>query len=110
MQIAPIIFLIDIGSLGVPKKPKWLTIIAINIWPLIVKMKNLFIKFCYLIVTGILFSSCNNKPQVKIIEKPNILFIIADHQAYYGHSRPGDLALAVARMGIASSSDTPARG
>lgn len=25
-------------------------------------------------------------------EKPNIIFIITDHQAYYGHDRPGEFS------------------
>jgi len=83
-------------------------------------MKNLFIKFCYLLVTGVLLSSCNEKPQVKIIEKPNILFITCDQRMFQSIQAKGFHQPAINRLAergvffknhyISSAVCTPSRG
>ena len=83
-------------------------------------MKNLFIKFCYLLVTGVLLSSCNEKPQVKIIEKPNILFITCDQRMFQSIQAKGFHQPAIDRLAergvffknhyISSAVCTPSRG
>jgi len=83
-------------------------------------MKNLFIKFCFLLVTGVLLSSCNEKPQVKIIEKPNILFITCDQRMFQSIQAKGFHQPAIDRLSergvtfknhyIASAVCTPSRG
>ena len=83
-------------------------------------MKNLFIKFCYLLVTGVLLSSCNNKPQVKNIEKPNILFITCDQRMFQSIQAKGFDQPAIDRLAdhgvsfmnhyISSAVCTPSRG
>ena len=61
-------------------------------------MKNLFINFCYLLVAGVLLSSCNKKPQVKIIEKPNILFITCDQRMFQSIQAKGFHQPAIDRL------------
>ncbi len=83
-------------------------------------MKNLFIKFCYLLVTGVLLNSCNTKPEVKIIEKPNILFITCDQRMFQSIQAKGFDQPAIDRLAdrgvsfmnhyIASAVCTPSRG
>ena len=61
-------------------------------------MKNLFIKFCYLLVAGAWLSSCNEKPQVKIIENPNILFITCDQRMFQSIQAKGFHQPAIDRL------------
>ncbi len=84
------------------------------------KMKNLFISLCYLLVAGAWLSSCNEKPQVKTIEKPNILFITCDQRMFQSIQAKGFRQPAIERLAergvsfnnhyIAAAVCTPSRG
>ena len=83
-------------------------------------MKNLFIKFCLLFKACVLLSSCNEKPQVKIIEKPNILFITCDQRMFQSIQAKGFHQPAIDRLAdrgvtfmnhyISAAVCTPSRG
>ena len=83
-------------------------------------MKNLLIKFLFLLLTNVLLISCTEKPKVKTIEKPNILFITCDQRMYQSIQAKGFHQPAIDRLAdrgvnfknhyIASAVCTPSRG
>ena len=83
-------------------------------------MKNLLINYCYLLVAGVLLSSCHEKPQVNIIEKPNILFITCDQRMFQSIEAKGFRQPALDRLAergvsfqnhyISAAVCTPSRG
>ena len=83
-------------------------------------MKNLLIKFLFLLLTCVFLSSCTEKPKVKNIEKPNILFITCDQRMFQSIQAKGFHQPAIDRLSdrgvsfmnhyISAAVCTPSRG
>jgi len=83
-------------------------------------MKNLLIKFLFLLLACALLSGCTEKPKVKNIKKPNILFITCDQRMFQSIRAKGFHQPAIDRLSdrgvtftnhyISAAVCTPSRG